>query len=231
MNQLFIPKNDVVFHSFFRVGNESITETFISTLIGREIHSLEFNSKHYSWLQVPKDKLGILEAKAFLDNGVSCNIELQLVNQNNARSRFESYWSRFFSSQFIKNRARLNKMIWIAILDYELDLNPYSDFHTEWTILNSEHGHALLTDCFELHIIELPKALKIKELYNPFVQWMFFLSNPNESKLLEQSLLNFKLKEALERLEQLSQDKELQQSIELRQKEILDENSSNSSNL
>ena len=131
MNNLFIPKIDVIFHSLFRVSNESITKSLISTILVK--------GHDYS---------------------------------------------------------KLKKTICIAILDYELDINFSLYFHTNWKIKEEENGHTILTDLFELHIIELPKALKVKNIDDPMVQWMSFLSNPNRTEVLEMAKKNLDIEEA-----------------------------------
>lgn len=233
-NYLFIPKIDVVFHSLFRSGNESITKALISDIIGCNIQSINLDTDRHLLTKHPEDKLGILDVKAVLDDGILCNIEVQLVNNHNTESRFLYYWSRLFSSQLVKgnNYSKLKKTICIAILDYELDRNLTStDFHTKWNILNTKNGRTILTNLFELHILEIPKALKHQNLNDPIVQWMWFLSNPNQMEVLDVMKKNLKIEEAMELLEQISQDKELQRRIELRQKAILDENSAKTSNI
>lgn len=87
-----------------------------------------------------------------------------------------------------------------------------------------------MTNLFELHILEIPKALKTKNLNNPLTQWMWFLSNPNQMEV-DGMKKNLNIEEAMELLEQISQDKELQRRIELRQKAILDQNSAKTSNI
>ena len=47
------------------------------------------------------------------------------------------------------------------------------------------------------------------------MQWMFFLNNPNTIEVLEMSEKNLSIEEALKRLAQISQNKELQRAIEL----------------
>ena len=230
---LLAPKIDVVFHSLFRSGNESITKALISDIIGCNIQSINLDTDRHLLTEHPEDKLGILDVKAILDDGILCNIEVQLVNNHNTESRFLYYWARLFSSQLVKGRdySKLKKTICIAILDYELDINLNSnDFHTKWNIINTKNGHTILTNLFELHILEIPKALKANNLHDPLTQWMWFLSNPNQMEV-ESMKKNLNIEEAMELLEQISQDKELQRRIELRQKAILDEHSAKTSNI
>ena len=104
---------------------------------------------------------------------------------------------------------------WSRLFSSQLESNDSFDFHTKWKIINSKNGHTILTDLFELHIIELPKALKVTNLSSPIVQWMFFLNNPNTIEVLEMSEKNLSIEEALKRFSQISQNKELQRAIEL----------------
>lgn len=138
---LLTPKIDVVFHSLFRSGNESITKALISDIIGRNIQSINLDLDRHLLTQHPDDKLGILDVKAILDDGILCNIEVQLVNNHNTESRFLYYWAKLFSSQLVKGKdySELKNTICIAILDYELDINLCSnDFHTKWNIMNTK---------------------------------------------------------------------------------------------
>lgn len=73
---LLTPKIDVVFHSLFRSGNESITKALISDIIGRNIQSINLDLDRHLLTQHPDDKLGILDVKAILDDGILCNIEV-----------------------------------------------------------------------------------------------------------------------------------------------------------
>ncbi len=82
-----------------------------------------------------------------------------------------------------------------------------------------------MTDKLELHIIEIPKAIKQlqKEPQNTIAQWMLFLSNPNQEEVTKIMEENKAIKQAMVKLEELSADEELRRVAELRQKAIMDE--------
>lgn len=82
-----------------------------------------------------------------------------------------------------------------------------------------------MTDKLELHIIEIPKAIKQiqNEPQNRIAQWMLFLSNPNDEEVTKITEENKAIGQAMGKLKELSADEELRRVAELRQKAILDE--------
>ena len=66
----------------------------------------------------------------------------------------------------------------------------------------------MLTDYFEIAIIELPKAVKAYEKTpnDELLQWMMFLQNPEEKEVTRIMEENEDIKEAKEELERISQD-------------------------
>ena len=224
---LLTPKTDVVFHSLFRVGNERITKAMIEDITKRKIKQINLEEDRQLIKRYPEEKLGILDLKAVLDDGVLCNIEIQLFDKSNTVERILYYWSRMYSSQLIVGEGyeELKKTICIAILDYELkEIKEEKKYHTEWKI--KEKGEKeKLTDKLEIHIIEIPKVMKeMKKIRGERVaQWMMFLSDPNNKEVEEIMKENEEIKEAMGRLKEISEDEELRRVAELRQKAILDE--------
>ena len=88
MKGLLKPKNDVVFHCLFRKGNEAITKSLISSIIGKEIKNVQLNNDRYLLQKYPDQKSGILDLNATLDNGILCNIEIQLADKGHTQKRF-----------------------------------------------------------------------------------------------------------------------------------------------
>lgn len=85
--ELLKPKTDVVFHSLFRVGNEDITKAIISDITKENIKEIELDNDRYLINEYPDEKLGILDVKAKLNDGVICNIEVQLTNKYDTEKR------------------------------------------------------------------------------------------------------------------------------------------------
>ena len=229
--ELLKPKIDVVFHSLFRVGNEDITKAIISDITKEEIKEITLDNDRYLINEYPEEKLGILDLKAKLDDGVICNIEVQLTNKYDTEKRFLYYWSKIYSGQLLAgdDYKELKKTIGIFILDYELEnFKEMTNAHTKWKIteVENEIGRKLiLTEDLELHIIEIPKALRIleKEPENKIAQWMLFLSNPNDMEGTNIMQENENIKNAMEKLEEVSQDEKLRRIAELKEKARRDE--------
>ena len=226
---LLKPKIDVVFHSLFRKGNERKTKAIISSATKEKIDSIDLDNDRYIIGEYPEEKLGILDLKATLDNGTICNIEIQLADNKDTAERFLYYWSRIYSGQLVKGEEykNLNKVISIIIIDYNFEkTKEIESLSTKWKIKEVETGKEIeLTDMLELIIIELPKARRIleKEPENKLAQWMLFLNNPNELEVSNMVENNEDIKEAMNELEQISEDKKLRRLAELREKAIRDE--------
>lgn len=227
--ELLKPKIDVVFHSLFRQGNEDITKAVITAVTKEKIEKIDLNNDRYIIGKYPEEKLGILDLRATLNDGIICNIEVQLANNEYTAERFLYYWSRIYSGQLLKGNdyTKLNKVIGIIILDYNFEkLREIESMHTKWQIKETLTGQEIiLTDLFELHIIEIPKAKKILEqdTTNELAQWMMFFNNPNEKEVEKIMEENKEIKRAMDELKELSKDKELRRVAELKEKAILDE--------
>ena len=66
--------------------------------------------------------------------------------------------------------------------------------HTIWQIREETYRKIILTNFFELHIIEIPKALEEykKNPTDAVLQWMMFLDNPEQNeKKKEKSISSF----------------------------------------
>ena len=228
---LLKPTYDVVFHALFREGNENITKAMVSAATKQNIKSINVNNDRNIIGQYPEEKIGIVDLKATLDNGTICDIEIQLADNKDTAERFLYYWSRIYSSQLSKGDeySKLNKVIGIIILDYKFDkTKELKELSTKWKIKEVTTGNEIvLTDALELYIIEIPKAREIirKDPTNKLAQWIMFLDNPNESEVSKIMEENNEIKEAAEKLEEISNDEELRILEELKEKALKDENS------
>lgn len=135
------------------------------------------------------------------------------------------YWSRIYAKQLKKGQEykELEKTIVILIANFEIEGLEDLKYHTEWKIMDRETQKVILTDKLELHIIELPKV-KVEE-QGELIDWLLFLENPKSERVREKMEENEELKEAVEKLEGMSQDEYMQRIADLREKAILDYNS------
>ena len=227
--KLLKPKIDVVFHSLFREGNEEITKALISSVIKEKINDIKLDNDRHVFGKYPEEKLGILDLKATLGDGRICDVEIQLVDNQDTEARFLYYWSRIYSSQLHKGNIYqdLNKVIGIIIIDFPLEkTKALENICTEWKITEVTTGlNLVLTDMFQIYIIEISKAKKTleREPNNELAQWVLFLDNPNQEEVFKAMETNKELKEAMQNLDEISQQEELRRVAELREKAIMDE--------
>ena len=80
-----------------------------------------------------------------------------------------------------------------------------------------------MTDKFELDIIELSKIKGKENEKDQLLDWLIFLENPESERVARKMEENENLKEAVEKLERISEDEKMQRIIELREKAIRDE--------
>lgn len=140
------------------------------------------------------------------------------------------YWSKLYSKGIKsgKDYPKLNKTISIMITRFEMkQLKEIEKFHTEWKIREKKYKKIVLTDVFELHIIELPKLEKIVKEKIPeedkkLAIWSKFLLNPDSMGEKEMNE-NKDIKKAKEELEKMRQDEYEERIAELREKKIMDE--------
>ena len=80
-----------------------------------------------------------------------------------------------------------------------------------------------MTDKFELDIIELSKINGRENEKDQLLDWLIFLENPESEMVTRKMEENENLKEAVEKLDRISEDEKMQRIIELREKAIRDE--------
>ena len=221
---LLNPKNDYVFKRIFgQIGNEDITASLISAIIGKKITNVELDNNTILEKDLFDDKVGILDIKAKIDSNVNCDIEMQVVDKNNIERRIVFYWSKSYSRSIKSGNdyTELEKTIVILITDYELEsLKEIPKYQTKWQIREEEYHQVILTDVMELYIIELPKFMKYKENNRKQMNsWLKFIENPEVVKMDE----NAEVKKAKKELEKISSNEHERYLAELREKYILDQ--------
>lgn len=132
------PTNDYVFKRIFgHVGNEEITKDFLSSIIGKEITSINLEGNTILEKDLLSQKIGILDVKATLDSNILCDIEIQVLKNKNIEKRMLFYWSKLYSSTISSGEdfKKLKKTISILITNFEIDsLLDIPKFHTKWEI-------------------------------------------------------------------------------------------------
>lgn len=177
-----------------------------------------FNLKNYS-----DDKLSILDVKARLENGIYVNVEIQLVNQKDMKSRTLYYWSRMYAGQLKEGEHyyKLEKTITINIMNFVL-LEETKKYHTTYHLKEDEEWFKL-TDLIEIHMIEVPKIINSqRKLDDKLVEWLLFLEDPENKNMEVLQMKNPQIKKAMSVLEFISSDREARKLYEAREKDLRD---------
>ncbi len=227
--ELLNPKNDYVFKRIFgHIGNENITKQMISTILKRTINKIKLDESTILEKDMLDDKIGIIDVHAKLEETIEVDIELQVINQKDIEKRLMFYWSKLYTKGINSGEDynKLNRTIVILIADFELKtLNKIPEFYTKWQIRESKYTSVILTDVLEIYIIELPKAIKRKEITEKELKpWVDFLENPKDMELINMSKQNaVAIKEAKKILKEISEDEHERYLAELREKYIRDQ--------
>jgi len=226
---LLKPKVDVVFHALFREENKRITEGLIGDILGEPVKIIS-NQDRYLNIKNPREKLGIMDLRTELEGGTKCNVEVQIERQKYEIERILYYWANAYSRQLMRGEkySELKKTISIIIIDHELEkLKEMKNLGTKWQIRDNETGKTLLTDQLEIVIISIPNAKKrYKENGKDRIgQWMIFFDEPNSKEVEGIMQENEDIKEAAEKLREMSEEYTLRRVAELREKGERDYNS------
>ena len=222
------PKNDVVFQRLFNKDNQKITKAFAEAMLDEKIHHMTINEDKELLSDTLDKKTGILDLQIDVNNTEKVDVEVQLVERSNLPERLLFYFSKLYLKEIGKGEDyRIAKrVVLIAIIDYNLKIEiEDKKMETIWQIVEKNHPKTILTNKFEIHILELEK---VKEEYkknkeNKKAQWLLFLDDPETKEVKEIMEKNEDVKEAVIEVRKLSQDEQLQREAELREKAIMDE--------
>ena len=226
MKKTLSPKLDVVFQALFgEAGSERITKNFLETILNKKIEKIDLSKNLILRREFKDDKLGVLDILAELDGKEKCNIEMQLVNSKSIIERILYYWSRLYSRQIKigQDYNLLEKTIIILITDFKIEGLEELGYHSTWKIIEAKGRKRILTEKLEIDIIELPKIEGKEKESGRLLDWLYFLENPRSRRVTEKMEDSKEIKEAVEKLDNLSEDERMQRIADLREKAILDE--------
>ena len=208
---ILLPKNDIVFQTLFSRGKESITKALLEDILKIKIHKLDLDKSKDLLNDNKEDKNGKLDLRAVINEDIECDIEIQLATHKKILERFLYYWAKMYVANLkIGERyENLRKTISIIIVDENIEqLREIEKACTKWRITEEKYKNKILTDYFQVVIIELPKAIKEYEVNkkDEILQWMMFLENPEGMEVAKIMEENKDIKEAKEELDRISQD-------------------------
>ena len=151
---------------------------------------------------------------------------MQIVNKDNIIERLLFYWAKIYTRQIKsgKDYENLEKTIVILISDFNIKGLEELNYHSVWKIMETNSVKKLiLTEKFEVDIIELSKIKGKEDEQDQLLDWLVFLENPESERVVQKMQENENLKEAVEKLDRISEDERMQRIIDLREKAIMDE--------
>jgi predicted transposase/invertase (TIGR01784 family) len=213
MNRLN-PLNDYIFKRLMEETNHLIA--FLNAVLDakdqQRLISLEIINNKELTAEMLYDKTSRLDVWAKTADGMQLNIEVQLTNQHNMDKRTIFYWGKLFLDEIKQGEdySNLAKVITVNLLDFEyLQLDR---FHTKYHLWEDEERQSMLTDLIEIHFIELPKFVRLKQKDfkgNPLHRWLKFLDkNASEEELKELIAMDQTIRNVEAKLEYLSSDAE-----------------------
>ena len=88
IENLLEPTIDYVFKRIFgHVGSEKITSSLLSDILGEKIEDVNLDCNTFLDKDITDDKVGILDVKVKFKDGITCDIEMQVVEQSNIFKR------------------------------------------------------------------------------------------------------------------------------------------------
>ena len=238
MEKLLPLTNDYVFKSNFGYkGRENVTRVLLKDIFRKEIDIVELDNNPITEKEIFDDKVGIMDIKARIGNESVCNIEMQVVKQDDIVKRILFYWSNMYFEEIKagEDYGNAKKTIGILIADFELDnLQKIKKYITRWNLREEKYTKIILTDIIDIYIIELPKIEKYgnSEEYKNLNLWIKFIKNPEGFNMSEKQRQDKELKETVEAIEEVKENLENMSNTEherylahLRQKHILDQKS------
>ncbi len=196
----------------------------------QKINNIDLSKNPILRRETIKDKMGILDIIAQINNQEYVNIEMQCASQDAIKERILYYWSRTYSKQMKTGSQydKLNKTIAILIADFNIEGLESLPYSTTWKIIEEKYRKTILTEKLEICIIELPKIANLQNEKDELLDWLFFLVNPESERVRNKMKENKELEEVNEKLEKMSEDEHMQRIAEWRQAAIWEENTARS---
>jgi len=204
----FTPTNDYVFKRIFgRKGNEELTKKLLESVTDNKYEEIKLDDTPILEAEVIKGKMGILDVKISAEHE-SIDIEMQVTKETDIADRMLWYWSKLYINT-IKGGdeyGKTKKTICILLADFDVDkLKNVKGFHTKWKIIEDKYREVILTDKFQLDIIELNKLEQYRDKNDGLWQWCKFIKAPE--KVSESIMKEYpEIKKAKEELDKINAD-------------------------
>ena len=227
-NKLYTPKLDIIFQVLFgEPDSQKITKDLLEKILGVKIGKVDLSKNPILRREFPKDKLGILDVVVEIDEKESCDLEMQVVENENIIKRILYYWGKLYTRNLKAGEdfGELKRTIVILIADFEVKGLEEQGYHSKWKIIEEKERKTILTNDLELHILEIPK-IKVEGIeITDLIKWLKFKKKTKSKEVEGYMKENVAIKEANEKLDKMLEDEHLRKIAEWREMAIIEENS------
>jgi len=214
------PKSDVIFKLLFGDARSiDLLTDFLKSVLRLPVEEYDevIIVDPHLLREYDGDKLGILDVKVKTKSKKTIDIEIQVLPSPELKSRIVFYSAKMIAEQVGagEDYSKIKQVINIIITDYTL-ISENEKYHNRYTLYDSE-TESEFTDIIEVNTLELVK-LPSKEDGTELWNWMKFLSARSKEELDMVAEKNPRVRKAVSRLMELSNDERTRMLYESRQK-------------
>ena len=218
------PKVDFCFKKLME--SETVRQGFIAAVLGilpEAVIETKLLPTHLR-KEYAEDKQGILDVRVLLNGNIQIDMEIQVAQFPLWPERSLFYLSKMYMEQIKSGEDYkvLKKCIHVGMLDFVLFKNErefYSRFH-----LWEDNRRLMYSDKFEIHIVELPKAVEGGHTETALLEWAKFIHAETKEELEMAAKTDPYIGIAYDELLCMSADEEKRREYDARLKAILDHN-------
>ena len=226
MPALLDPKNDFVFKRLFAGAPHLLADLINAVRSGEApVEVVEVLNPRIE----PADLTGkfiVLDVLARDNTGRLFNIEMQVRRHSDWPLRSAYYLACTLANQLKSGEdyADLKPVIGIHLMDF--DLFEQEQAHWCFELRDRHHSAVVLTPSLQLHLIELPKADRLRQGAQPaaLADWIAYFEHWQEDTIMN-AITHEPIRQAMQQLHNLSADEDAQRMAFVRERALRDEKS------
>ena len=181
------------------IGNEDILENIVNCVLRdsgfQEVHNLEIINPH----NLPENinlKESVLDVKAITKDNKKIIIEIQLSGNIDFVKRIFYYISKNIVSELNENESYdiISQVISINFVNFNMDFYDEGKAHRCFKLIDTEN-HQVSLDMMQMHIIEVPRFIKVLNnsniddiKRNKILSWIEFFTVKDLNKEVKEKL-------------------------------------------
>jgi predicted transposase/invertase (TIGR01784 family) len=226
MPSLLDPKNDFVFKRLFAGAPHLLADLINAVRSGEApVEVVEVLNPRIEPAELT-GKFIVLDVLARDDTGRLFNIEMQVRRHADWPLRSAYYLARTLANQLKggEEYGELKPVIGIHLMDFELFAQEQA--HWCFELRDRHHSAVVLTSSLQLHLIELPKADRLRQGAQPaaLADWIAYFEHWQEDTIMN-AITHEPIRQAMQQLHELSADEDAQRMAFVRERALRDEKS------